>query len=305
MTIDHSTCSEWLPAYLRGELAPEQNEQMGEHLAGCEECRLEERALRALGSPLEEDSLRELESARLHREVWAAVRPAPQAARRSLQARMAPYLGVAAALLLLAVGVTYGGLSGGGDDEGAATGSGAESLENIEGADGGGTNYDEDRTLEDSITNESLEATVEFGTDSAGGSAGPAPVFDGAGGSYDDGLLRATGEGGYPFTGYVTSYSPEDAARMQDGFLDQLAGQAGGAESAVRACGRSVLEGPLSEEAQVLPAWAALGSYADSPHTVIIGVAFGDERLDRYSFSVFRRDDCSNPVETIEGPIGT
>lgn len=317
MTIDHTTCSGLLPSYVKGELSAEQTEQVTEHLSGCDECRLEERAVRALLADLPDEDLKELESARLHREVWAAVRPAAEIPRKSLGARLAPYLGAAAALVLLAVGIVYGGLTtSGGDDEGAADGGGAV-LEDAADSDtssrGGATlDYRTEGELEDAGRDEAAEeeqgvpnAATESGVaGAAGGASGAAPVFDGSGGSYSAASLDRTGRRGYPFTSYAQDYSANEAAQMQSGFLDQLASQAGGAESLIRACGRTVIDALGST---ALPAWAALGSYGGRDDALIFGVAVtsGGSDLDRFAFWVFDRSECSEPVKVLEGRIGT
>lgn len=316
MTIDHTTCSGLLPSYVKGELSAEQTEQITEHLSGCDECRLEERAVRALLADLPDEDLKELESARLHREVWAAVHPVAEIPPQSLGARLGPYLGAAAALVLLAVGIVYGGLTtSGGDDEGAADGGGAvlqDATDSDTSSQGGGTlGYQTEGELEDQGQDEAAgertgvsNAATESGVAGAGGGSGAAPIFDGSGGSYTAASLNRTGRSGYPFTSYAQDYSTDEAEQMQTGFLDQLASQAGGAESRIRACGRTVIDGLGST---ALPAWAALGSYAGRDDALIFGVAVdsGGSDLDSFAFWVFERTECSEPVEVIDGRIGT
>lgn len=307
--MDHQTCSGLLAPFVRDELSDTARAEVEAHLGACEDCRLEESGLRALLAPLPEQELRELERARLHREVWATVEPMPQ--KKTWGARLGPYLGTAAALLLVAAGITYGALStsGGNDSDEATSGSVEDS--SLGGGDTANT-YDAEEDQVRSTDQAALEAGggadggAQSDTAASGSAAGyvASPVFDGAGGSYAREQLEDLGRSGYPFTVYRSNYSASDARQMQDGFLDQLAAQAGGAESRVRACGRTVLDKTPSEGSGAsLPAWAALGGYGGAPNTVIVGVAFGSERLDLYFFWVFDENDCSEPIEVIEGQI--
>lgn len=311
MTIDHQRCSELLTPFIGGELDREQAEQVDAHLGSCAGCRLEEQGLRALLAPMDDAELQQLESARLHREVWAAVRPEVRVPARSWQARLAPYLGAAAATLLLAVGLIYGGVGSGGDDEMDSGGAGSADIAEDPGA-GGSAPYsardEDDASTEDAA----LEATAEeeVANDSSGAAAGGSdgsvagPVFE-TGGNYTSKSLQRTGRSGYPFTAYAADYGPTQARRMQKGSLDRLAVQAGGAGSEIRACGRTVLDAGNSAGESPLPAWAALGDYGARSGMLIFGVAYSSDTtsLDRYSFWVFDRTDCSDPVEVIDGAI--
>ncbi|MGH2755955.1 MAG: zf-HC2 domain-containing protein, partial [Actinomycetota bacterium] len=129
MNLEHERCSELLGPLLRGELSERETALVKEHLAGCEECRAERLGLEALaGAPgvmaVSAEPLSELERARLHRAVSAAL-PHPRTivpdTPKPWVARLAPYLGAAAALVLVVFGVTQMDLGGSDEDAGFST----------------------------------------------------------------------------------------------------------------------------------------------------------------------------------------
>ena len=132
MNLEHDRCSELLGPLLRGELSEQEARSVEDHIAGCEECRAEKRGLQALlGAPevmkVSAEALSEIERARLHKAVSAAMpgsRTIVSEPAKPWTARIAPYLGAAAAVILLAFGVTQVDL-GGSDDEGASDGGAA------------------------------------------------------------------------------------------------------------------------------------------------------------------------------------
>jgi anti-sigma factor RsiW len=119
MTMNHERCSESLGAWLRGELPASEAEEVAAHVEECADCARERDALGLLLA-LDVEPLVEEERARLERAVlaqrraeviaWAPTRP-------SWRARLAPALGAAALIALVAVGAVYVGLDGGADED--------------------------------------------------------------------------------------------------------------------------------------------------------------------------------------------
>jgi hypothetical protein len=177
MTINHGLCSELLGPFLRGELEPDRRSEVEAHLASCEACREELGALQALSGP-EVEPLSELESARLHRDVWAAVGSLPRPERRSLGARLVPYLGTAAVLALFAVGAVT--LSGGGADNGSSDAAGQRVTDSAEekvlSPNSGGGEVGADAAVEaghDAATDESVETLDAVAPEDSSSSAEP------------------------------------------------------------------------------------------------------------------------------------
>ncbi len=153
MKINHELCSELLGPFLRGELDEVRRQEVEAHLTSCPECSEELRALQILEEAEPGPAtLSELEIARLHRDVWAAVGAVPGQERRSLGARLVPFLGTAAVLALFAVGAVT--LGGGGADQRAGEDASAE-MEYL-----------------DATEDQDVEASQEEAGDAAGGTDG-------------------------------------------------------------------------------------------------------------------------------------
>lgn len=123
--LDHETCSELLTAYTAGELDSERREAVAVHLRGCTECRSEALGVSMLlSAPVQ--PLTEAERGELHRRIAArtAGRPVvrPRRARGEWRRRVAPALGAAAVLAVVAAGIFYAGAGLSGDDAGSTAG---------------------------------------------------------------------------------------------------------------------------------------------------------------------------------------
>lgn len=123
MTMNHEHCSESLAPWLRGELPASEAEEVAAHVEDCADCARERDALGLLLAldvePLDEDERARLEGAVLTQRRAEVIAWAPK--RAPWRARLAPALGAAALIALVAVGAVYIGLDGGADeDQGAA-----------------------------------------------------------------------------------------------------------------------------------------------------------------------------------------
>lgn len=141
----HDRCSESLGPFLRGELAPVEAEAVAGHLAICAQCTRERDALAAVLA-VEVEPLSGAERARLASAVAAQRRAEVVAfapAKTGWRARLAPALGAAALIAVVAVSAVWFA-SGGGEDEGQGGGTTFESTT------GGlaGTPAPEDRSLD-------------------------------------------------------------------------------------------------------------------------------------------------------------
>lgn len=94
--MDHQDCSELLAPFARGELDRARGLEVEEHLAGCAECSAELRAILALTS---------LPSAVPTPDERRALRTAIRPARPAWRMRLAPALGAAATLVIVAIGI--------------------------------------------------------------------------------------------------------------------------------------------------------------------------------------------------------
>lgn len=291
MTDTHERCSELLAPFLRNELEADDARFVEEHLASCEECRAERRALDALMAPID-SPLTELERSRLHRETWKEIEGDIEPVREPLMARFAPYLGAAAVLVIIAVGIVVYSGGGGDEDMGSSTGDGggAVTLEDAdapEGADAGGG------AAESGVANETLMAA-------------PAPLFEQRAGTFDVQRLDELGASGYPFPDFKATYlegtetaDGDQAARDSD-TLEQLVSAAGKRGGLVRRCASNAVQlRPGS-----IPAYGGLGTFRGRK-VLVIGLVLGENGEDagHYSIWVYRRGDCSVPLDVREGPI--
>jgi hypothetical protein len=130
---DHERCSELLSSFVSGDLPPDAAREVEGHLAGCELCRAEQVAVEALvrspATPLSTDERRTLHAAldqalsEEGAEVVALDGRRRPGSRRGVVARLAPGVGAAALIGLIAIGVAS---LGGGGDSGAGGGGGAD-----------------------------------------------------------------------------------------------------------------------------------------------------------------------------------
>ncbi|MFN2490722.1 MAG: zf-HC2 domain-containing protein [Actinomycetota bacterium] len=123
--MDHTTCSALLSGYVAGKLEPRAAAAVAAHLGDCSGCSAELRALATM-SATANDRLSARERSTLRARVAAAVGRAEsleqrRPERRRWRARLAPALGAAALVALVAVGaatVLTGGVGTGGSDAG-------------------------------------------------------------------------------------------------------------------------------------------------------------------------------------------
>jgi hypothetical protein len=297
MNLEHDRCSELLGPLLRGELSEREATSVEDHIAGCEDCRAERKGLEALiGARAPIEPLSDLERARLHRAITEAMPAGAHSARtivpepaKPWTARIAPYLGAAAALVLVVFGATQIDL-GGSDEGGAATGGAAlrESDASGGGGDGGGS-------ANDTVSGEAAVA------DSA---PAPGPSFQPDAGTIERESLRRFGARNEPFTTFARSYETKDAAQLTEPYLDDLA--AAGAETGdpdtIVQCGRQVLD---SQDGPTLPAYAGYGEMEERD-VLMMGFVYSaadSGPLDKFMLWVWPRDDCSIPSEYQFGTI--
>ncbi len=297
--IDHERCSELLAGYISGTSEPSQRHEVAEHLRSCSACSAEERALRALMAPIE--PLTELEAASIRRAVLHQVSPAPTQ-RGPLGARLAPYLGAAALLMVVAVGIVSMN-TGGSDSESADRGSTEGAGDDDAGApaaESGPGVLQEDTSAESSL------------------SSAP-PVFF-KGGRTSERELQALGRNGYiefaanyasPKTSSEGSDTEvedtEGAANDSDNrlaqpgeLLDQMAAAAGAQGEAVQACGQRALSG-LGGSA--LPVYGA-ATRLEGERVLVLGFLVDvDGSYSHYSLWIFPRESCDEPTKVIEGKI--
>jgi hypothetical protein len=302
--MTHDRCSELLLGYVRGELPSALSDEVRAHLAGCSDCRAEEKAVAALTVTADDDStpLDDMERARLHRglaqELFTARANADVAGAAPASRGWARWIvpaGTAAAVLAGVLVTTLGG--GLGDTGGDA---GVAPLSREEGpAEGGGGDAvsPRDRVADEDnrrnhVTAHSGEA-AESQTTFAGPEA-PDPVFD-----PDAGTLTASdlSDIGRPvFEAFAAAYRPGDGARVYDGFLAALAREDAGVRPQIEECAAT-----LPQDGSLIPAYAAVGEY-EGHRALVLGFVTSDpgsRRLDRYLVSVWDLEECAQPVDTV------
>lgn len=298
--MTHETCSELLAGYVRGELPPAQAEEVRTHLAGCDECRAEERAVAALTAT--EVRMDDVERARLHRglaqELFAAranadvAGAAPAGGRREWTRWIAPALASAAVLAGVLVVAT-----GNGTDDAAELSiqdpdRSGEQESGLDSAEGGGAAHSgkpgRTRALSGAASSEESAYDLE--------DAGPQPVFVANAGALDARELSATGRTGEPFASFVKGYLPGDARPLYEPFLRSLASVAGDAGPQVEECAAT-----LPQDGTLLPAYGALARY-EGEDALVLGFVTSDpgsERFDRYLMWVWARGSCRQPIDTL------
>lgn len=287
-TEEHPTSE--LPAYVRGELDGDAAREVTEHLEECEECAEEERGLRLLTRD-DADELNDLERARLHHAVIAAAAEAAAPVRAApLGRRLAPYLGTAAVLVLLAVGVMVAGP--GGDGEGlrsADMDAGAE----MEGPEAPA------EVGRDAVTQETQFGSVEGAASDAGAAGtagGPTPDFELTAGRMAADDLDRLGRSARPFRAFAEAYRADAAPALQGPALEQLVADLPEDEAdIVRACARHVLR--TSAHAPI-PVYGGYGSL-DGQEVLLLGFAWAPGTsgpLDRFMIWAWPRGSCESPL---------
>ena len=305
MNLEHDRCSELLGPLLRGELSEREARSVEDHIAGCEECRAEKRGLQALlGAPevmkVSAEELSDIERARLHKAVRAALpgsRTIVSEPPKPWTARIAPYLGAAAAVILVAFGVTQFDL-GGSDDEGTADGGAAL------------------RESDEEAFNDQGGAEAGAGGDSADvaeDAPDPGPSFESNAGVIQRNELRRFGSKEEPFVTFSQTFAVEDAETLRTKFLSDLDGAAQRTlsntseeslsdEDTITECGEQVLE---AQDNPTLPAYAGYGQL-EKKDVLMMGFVYSAEDsgpLDKFMLWIWPRGDCSVPDEYQFGTI--
>jgi hypothetical protein len=314
--MDHNRCSELLPAYVDGELDASTMDEVGAHLQGCADCRLEETALRAMAAvqvtPMSAD-----ERSWLHEQVLTGAKtteePEPAATvlvprRAPWLTRVAPALGAVAALLVLAVGamlVGGGDLMGGPDQDAIGAAGGAEQkatesedFEEGAAASAGTAKKDKDGKNRTVMTSESDSAFS-----AAELSGPPQPEFDRLG-KIRQRTIRMIGRRDSTFLSYFNAYKVGDVDPKQDRLLDKLVLRSPPElESQIRDCAQTVFDsGPPAS----LPAFAAT-AIRDARDILVLGFAWSEKEAGpvyRYMMWTWPLGgDCGNPTGYEAGRI--
>lgn len=301
--MDHERASELLGPLLRGELDAGASAGVEAHLATCEECAAERRSLVALLAPLPDETMNDLERARLHSELASAL-PAPGRATPGVWPAVAKWMGAAATITLLAFGVTQLDLAG--DDSGDA--GSAATLDSGRGSDDsapeasaplerGGPNIADQAQAGDTAAaaGQALIASEE-------GSARVAARFDNDAGTFRSKDLKAFAAAQAPFTTFAQNYSTDEASSLSAAYVNALERAVAGAraKATIRACAELVLE----QEFPIVPAYGAYGRF-EGRDVLVLGFVFappgGD--LNNYLVWVWPRDNCDTPVKVLRGRI--
>ena len=285
--LSHDMCSEHLPRFLAGELAQGQAVAVERHLEGCAECRAERRSLEALttsGPPLtssERDQLHAAIDRALPEIADGVAEPASGRAgerRRRWRSRLAPALGAAAVVALVAVGVVQlGGL-------------GTSSDQAEFGVAGGGGGAEADQAA-------SSEGRAEA-AESAPPGAGPRWV--GSLGSVTRDELSRKGARGRELRFVAQSFKALAARTEKQEFTDELVARApAGLEDSIRDCVRQVSEFGYA----ALPAFGARARLGGR-EVLVLGFAWTRSRgpLDRFMVWAFAGGTC-DPVSYQSGAV--
>ena len=284
--LNHEVCSEYLPRFLAGDLEQEQGAAVELHLADCAECRAERHALEALIRPAA--TLSATERAELHtaldRELPTVVDGVPARApsrsgegSRRWRSRLAPALGAAAVVALVAVAVAT--LSGG-------LGGDAQNAFEVSGGGGGQADSAAERGAETAPARLSSQAA--------------SPRWIGSLGSVTAAELSRKGERGRELRFVAESFQAAGARAKSDAFTDELVTRApAGLEDAIRACFKQVTG--LGYTA--LPAFGARARL-EGRDVLVLGFAWTPARgsLDRFMVWAFAGDTC-DPVSYHSGSV--
>lgn len=279
-----------LLAYVRGELEDDDARAIQDHLDGCRRCADEEGGARMLildpGS-----ELNDLERARLHHAVIAATTESRAIHGNPFARRLAPYLGTAAVLALLAVGILVVDPAG---DDAAGPESGVEAE-----MDAGPPALDEDGARRLNVESQDEAATEELGEDASGAfvtgqSAGPTPHFEPAAGRMAAADLDRLGRSSEPFSAFARAYEADAAPVVQPTVLEQLTNRFPAREKeVVRACARQVLRTRTA-----IPVYGGYGSL-DGEEVLLLGFAWTpgtSGALDRFMVWAWPRGSCESPL---------
>lgn len=295
--MTHDRCSELLASYVRGDLPPDDARAVASHLASCDECRAEERAVAAVAAAPEVAALTDVERARLHRGLAQELfKPranadvagvAPVAHRWSRW--VAPALASAAVIAAIVVMTTGGGSdqaaerfsAPAAEEDGGANGS----LES--GAGAGGAAEGAPARADDSKPSRAQAGQGSFDMTSAG----PQPAFYADYGDLSRSALVDLGN----FRSFAGTYSPEDAPGLYGPFLDRIKKGAAGARPEVDECAATI-----PQDGKLIPVYGVEGEY-DDRDALALGFVTSDpdsDELDRYLIWVWEREECSHPIDT-------
>jgi Putative zinc-finger len=258
----HDQYSERLSAFADGTLPSSDREAVERHLVTCPACRAELAGVRALQGSKPPD-LTETERRELHRGIAAARGPGNLVTfpgvrtRSSWRSRLAPALGAAALLVVIAVGILWaGGLTG--SDQAAQVG-----------GVGGKAEAGADQAAESQA---GLESSVAE------------PVWERKELRIRSGTLRRLGRTGRPFVSFARAYTVDDAATKRDEFLQLLATSAPtGLAGSVRECARVVFEG----EDIIGPSLPALGARGRLEGRKVLVLGFAGSQSDQGPLNQF------------------
>ncbi|MPZ69086.1 MAG: hypothetical protein GEU71_06100 [Actinobacteria bacterium] len=310
-TGSHERFSELIGPYLRRELAPDDARELEEHLASCPDCRAEAEGARALtAAPAE--GLTEAERGSLHAAVTAAIErpdaPARVVPLRPRWAGAAKFVTAAAAIAVIAVAgiwATTSGNLGGSDDSGADGGDSPAALEGG-GADGGGSvgvprplflDDDSGRLLYGPEEQAGDEDEVETSEDHASGNQfALTPLEQGALANYaEEGpLFKAFADA------YLAPVPERDARRALLGLAKQA--PLPEFEDQVNECGGGFLS---RNPGSAISVAAVLGNF-EGQGALVIGFVTTEApsgELNRYTYEVWRINDCTSPITTFGGAL--
>lgn len=294
--MDHDRASELLRPHARGELDAPELSELEEHLAACQDCSLELAAVRALTAEPEEPALSELERARLERTVAAAIAADPTVpvvtpAPGRNWSRIASVAGVAAMLVLAAVGITRLDLGGSTSDD-AASGGALESADQDTLAEVGGTEIGQD----------AAGAGTESSAEMAAANGGPRARFDPDAGTFRTKDLKSFAARQAPFRTFAGAISAADAEGLGDDYLEAIQNATPSEEGKrlVRTCALQVME----QNFPMVPAYGAYGRF-DGRDVLVLGFVYAPKgaTLDRYLVWVWPRESCATPLKVIAGRI--
>lgn len=299
--LTHETCSELLHPYVKGDLDAPRAGGVERHLKECGDCRAEAEAVRVLLRP--KSTLDELERARLHTAVGSALeadrKRGAAPARRGWGARLAPALGAAALIAVIAV-AAVSVLNGSGLDESGTSG---ESLE-VQGGTGDmgdeaarepattpRVQDDKEHVQKGTATNESALRNV----------LAPAPDFDADAGATSEGELTEIAR--KRVLGYADAFRTPNAPRLQERIVHRLATQAPPSVRAqIRDCVAAVQR---ARGDTVLPTYGGLARI-DSRPTLFVAFAWSPAEtgaLSRYMLWAWPRGSCARTVAYAQGPV--
>jgi hypothetical protein len=331
MKDQHEACSERLARYVGDALSEGERAEVDEHLAGCEGCRAELSAVRALQSAAPSAApMNDLERAQMHRAVNRELFTVPDVTpKRSLGAKLIPMMGAAALVVALGFFLTNVNLGGfGGDDDAgdAATGraeggAGTDHSDLLElggppiagsptlraGAEGTTFGASAEEEVDGSATM-TADAGDEKATDAQpaleSSAEPPRPRFTRKGGRFTREDATRFGRSQEPFTTFARHYAPSDIAELSVPYAAAIAsaGTTDQERRAIETCSAQV----TSQEQQVLPAFGAYGRLDGTP-VLVLGFVYptspSSPALDRFMLWIWPRDDCGVPLAALSGKI--